>query len=144
MSAQGTIIAVSPDPYWPDASPSGSSLAFVNISELLDLNPPEMTRKAIETTTHNESDDRIIVGIRRKGEVTFKINFNPNDTTHDETTGLQKKWKDGSRDIYKITYPDSSYLIFSGYVVGIKPSAPVDDKLTADITIKPTGGHIWG
>jgi hypothetical protein len=143
ISAQGTVISVSPDPNWPDDAPVGGPVAFVEIAELLDITPPALTRNQIETTSQNEEDDRYIVGIRRHGELGFSLNFVPTNGTHDHSTGLQKKWFDGSRDIYKIVYPDGSEWLFSGYVTNFAPSAPVDDKLSADVTIRPTGKHDW-
>ena len=143
QSAQGTVVAVSPDPNWPDTVPQGGSVTFTTIAELRDTTPPALTRNMIETTTHNESDDAFVVGIRRHGELTFNINFVPENATHDETTGLQKKWYTGSRDIYRITYPSGKKWLFSGYVSNIAPSAPVDDRLSADVTIRPTGKHDW-
>lgn len=143
MSAQGTVIAVSQDPNWPDSAPQGGAVSFTDIAELRDNTPPALTRNMIETTTHNEQDDAYIVGIRRHGELTFNVNFLPANATHDHLTGLQKKWFDGSRDIWRVTYPNGSRWLFSGFVSNIAPSAPVDDRLSADITVRPTGRHDW-
>jgi hypothetical protein len=143
ISAQGTLIARSPDPNWPDDNPVGGSVTFVEIAELTDITPPELSRNAIETTSHNQEDDRFIVGIRRHGELSFSVNFVPNDATHDHLTGLQQAWFDGERNIYRLTYPDGSKWLFSGYVTNVAPKAPVDDKLAADVTVRPTGQHDW-
>lgn len=143
ISAQGTIIARSIDPNWPDNDPQGGSVNFVDIAELGDLTFPALTRNPIETTTHNQNDDRYIVGIRRHGECTFPVNFIPSDPTHDHQTGLQQSWFEGLRDIYRITTPDGTAWLFSGFISNFEPSAPVDDKLTADVTIRPTGRHDW-
>lgn len=138
ISAQGTIVRRSIDPNWPDDSPQGGVVAFEDIAELGNIKPPQKTRKEIETTVHNSNDERVIVGIRRKGGMTINLNFLPSNASHDHLTGLQQAWDDGSRDIYQIEYPDGSGETFSGYVTNIGPSAPVDDKLSADVTIKPT------
>jgi hypothetical protein len=130
ISAQGTLIA---------RAPQATPAVFTNIAELRNITPPALTRNPIETTNHNDLDDSFIVGIRRKGEFSFAIGFLPNTATHDHLTGLTKAWADGTRDNYKITFPDGSTWAFSGYVTSIAPSAPVDDALTADITIRPTG-----
>jgi hypothetical protein len=143
ISAQGTVIARSIDPNWPDNAPVGGVVNFVDIAELGNLTPPALTRKPIETTTHNQNDDRYIVGIRRHGELGMNLNFIPTDPTHDHVSGLQKAWHEGTRDIYRITYPDGSQWLFSGFVSNFAPSAPVDDKLSADVSIRPTGGHDW-
>lgn len=143
MSAHGTVVARSGDPNWPDSAPSGGSVNFVDIAELEDITPPPLTRKAIDTTTHNQDDDRYVVGIRRHGDLSFKMNFIPNIGSHDEFTGLLASWKQGLRDIYRITFPDGSTWIFSGFVTNFAPAAPVDEKLSASVSIRPTGGHAF-
>lgn len=114
------------------------------IAELRDIVPPPLTRKAIETTMHNSSDDSFVVGIRRKGEMTFTLGFLPSgEATHNNLTGLLKAWTDGSKDRYDVVYPDGAIWIFSGYVTNVAVKAPTDDGLTADVSIRPTNGHIF-
>jgi hypothetical protein len=143
MSAQGTVIARSVDPNWPLGAPVGGSVAFVDIAELRELTTPALTRNEIELTNHNNDDDEYIVGIRRHGTMTANLNFVPSDGSHDHETGLQQAWFDGSRDIYRITYPDGTRWLFSGFVTNFAVSAPTDDRLSADVTIRPTGKHDW-
>ncbi len=143
MSAQGTIVARSIDPNWPPSSPVGGPVVFVDIAELRDNTPPALTRNPIELTNHNNADDEYIVGIRRHGEMQANLNFVPGNATHDHETGLQQAWFDGTRDIYRHTYPDGSAWLYSGFVTNFAPSAPVDDRLSADVTIRPTGKHDW-
>lgn len=135
ISAQGTLVARSAN--------TPSSPSFTEIAELRDITPPALTRNPLEITTHNEDDDAYIVGIRRHGDLTMQMNFVPGNATHDETTGLQKAWLDGTCDIYRLTFPDGSAWLFSGYVTNIAPDAPVDDVLTAEVTIRPTGQHMF-
>jgi tail tube protein len=129
ISAQGTLIA---------RAPAATPTVFTTIGDLRDITPPPLMRNPIETTSHNDSEETFVVGIKRKGELQFTIGFVPGHATHDELTGLIKAWNDGSRDIYKITYPDGTQWLFSGFVTNVGPSAPVDDGLTADVTIRPT------
>ena len=139
MSAQGTLIARSPDPNWPTLDPVGGALNFVNIAELRDITGPDHNRNPIELTNHNKEDDEWIVGIRRKGDLQFNLNFVPFGATHNHRTGLIKAWEDGTRDIYRITYPDGSTWTFSGFVTNVGAAMPVDDRLSSDVTIRPTG-----
>lgn len=130
ISAQGTLLARSADVNPP---------VFTTIAELRDMTAPPLTRNPIETTSHNEVEESFVVGIRRKGEMSVQIGWVPSNSTHDESTGLIKAWKDGSRDIYQITFPDGAKWLFSGFVTNVGPSMPVDDGLVADVTIRPTG-----
>lgn len=115
-----------------------------DIAELRDITPPPLSRKPIETTMHNSDDDSYVVGIRRKGELQFMLGFLPGvDETHDAATGLMKAWADGSLDLYLITFPDGAQWLFSGFVSNIAPKAPVDGGFEANVSIRPSGGHIF-
>jgi hypothetical protein len=127
ISAQGTIIRRN----------------GVDIAELRDITPPALSRNPIETTMHNSEDDSYVVGIRRKGELQFELGFLPSgESTHDNVAGLMKAWSDGSKDLYEIEFPDGASWYFSGFVTNVAASAPVDDGLTASVSIRPSGGHI--
>lgn len=143
FSAQGTLLASSPDPNWPPSAPVGGTVTFTTLAELRNFTPPPMSRNPLETTTHNEGDDTYVVGIRRTGEMQANINYVPTNATHDASTGLLKDFQDGTRKIYRITYPDGYKWLFSGFVSNFAPTAPVDDVLTADVTWRPTGTHIF-
>jgi len=135
ISAQGTLVAR-----------GTASSAFVTIGELRDITPPPLMRNTIETTSHNEVEESFVVGIRRKGEMTFQIGFVPSGSAsgHDHVTGLIKSWQDGARDIWRVTFPDATQWLFSGYVSNVGPSAPVDEGLVADVTVRPTGVMAFG
>jgi predicted secreted protein len=129
IAAHGTLIA---------RKPLGSG-SFTTIGNLRDHTPPPLMRNAIETSSHNETDDSYVVGIRRKGEMSLQIGYVPDNAGHDHLTGLAKAWADGTCDAYRITYPDGTAWLFSGYVTNMGVSAPVDDGLVCDVTIRPTG-----
>lgn len=113
------------------------------IAELKDITPPPLTRKPIETTTHNSDDDSYVVGIRRKGDLQFQVNWLPSgEATHGATSGLLEAWATGSKDLYQILFPDGSNWLFSGFVTNIAPKQPVDGAQEAAISIRPSGGQI--
>lgn len=128
ISAHGTIIKRNGTP----------------IAELRDITPPPLSRNPIETTTHNSDDDSYVVGIRRKGELQFNVNFLPSgEATHDASTGLLEAWASGSKDQYDILFPDGANWMFSGFVSNIAPKNPVDGGFEASISIRPSGGQIF-
>jgi hypothetical protein len=133
ISAQGTLIAREP------AAGGG----FTTIGELRDITPPPLMRNPIETTAHNDTEEHFVVGIRRKGEMTFQVGYLPSLGSHDHLTGLTKSWLDGARDRWRVTFPDGTQWTFFGFVTNIGPSAPVDDGLVADITIRPTDDMVF-
>jgi hypothetical protein len=113
------------------------------IAELKDITPPALTRKPIDTTTQNSDDDSYVVGIRRKGELQFMINFLPSgEATHDATSGLLDAWATGSKDLYEIDFPDGAVWAFSGFVTNIAPKQPVDGVQEASVSIRPSGGQV--
>lgn len=113
------------------------------IAELKDITPPPLTRNPIETTTHNSDDDSYVVGVRRKGELQFMVNWLPSgEGTHDASTGLLAAWAEGSKDRYDILFPDGSSWLFSGFVTNVAPTNPVDGAFEASISIRPSGGQI--
>lgn len=112
------------------------------IAELKDITPPALTRKPIDTTTHNSDDDSYVVGIRRKGELSFMINFLPSgEASHDANGGLLTAWADGSKDLYEIDFPDGAVWSFSGFVSNIAAKQPVDGVQEASVSIRPSGGQ---
>lgn len=127
ISAHGTIIKRNTEP----------------IAEVKDITLPPLTRKPIDTSTHNSDDDSYVMGIRRKGEMQFMVNWLATDEpTHDATDGLLDAWAEGSKDRYDVEFPDGSNWLFSGFVSNIAPKAPVDGVLEASISVRPSGGQI--
>lgn len=133
ISAHGTIIA---------RAPQATPTTFTDIGELGDLTPPSFSRNPIETTTHNDDIDQFVLGVLRRGEVTFPINFIASGAiggTHNHLTGLYQSIIDHSVDGWRITFPDGDVWVFSGGVSNVGKKAPVDGALTADVTIRPSG-----
>jgi hypothetical protein len=129
LSSHGTLIA------------RGTGGSFTTIGELGgDIIPPALQRPITEITPHNDDIDSYVVGVLRRGEVTFTINFLPSDATHNETAGLIKSMLDKTYDGFRVTFPDTTEWIFSGFVSNFAPSATVrEGALTADVSIRPSG-----
>ncbi len=113
----------------------------VSLAELKDLTPPALTHKALETTTHNSSDDQYVVGIRRTGEMSMQINFlSSGEATHQT---LLSDWADGTKSLWEIDFPDGGVWQSSGFVVNIATKEPVDGVQDATIGIRPTGLRLF-
>jgi hypothetical protein len=116
--------------------------AFVEVANIGDLTPPSLGRNEFDVTTHNNDIDQYILGVLRRGQVTFPFNFIPKDGTHDHLTGLYKSVIEHQTDGWRITFPDEpspTVWVFSGGISNIVPTAPVDGALSANVTIRPTG-----
>lgn len=114
---------------------------FTEIAELGDLTLPELTRNEFDASVHNRNIDSYVLGILRRGAMTFPLHFIPTDPTMDHLTGLYKALvtEPPPIDGYKITFPDATEWILSGQVKGITPTAPVDGKLAANVTLRFSG-----
>jgi hypothetical protein len=130
ISAQGTLV-----------SRNGN-----NVGELLEVTFPELSRKEIELTNHQDNDDAFTVGMRRRGNLQLRMNWLPSG---DNANGMIAAWNNGSLDLYKITapwpsagHPAAPYWMFSGYVTRVGPSAPSDDKLVSSVSIRPSGAMV--
>lgn len=134
-SAHGTLVEV-------QQTPGG---AFTVIAELGDLTLPELSRNEFDATVQNrKTDDWVLSGIMRRSPLTVPLNFLPSNATHDHLTGLYKHMIDNTITGYRITVPpegtdDGIVWVMSGQVQAIRPTAPVDGKLAADVTFRFSG-----
>lgn len=120
--------------------------ALTTIAEVTDISGPGLGADTIEVTHHespaastNHMGAReFIGGLADGGEVTLSLNFLPGNSGHASLLGAV-----GARaaQACSITFPDTGAgaFTFNAFVTGFDPKAPVDDKLSADVTLKVTG-----
>jgi hypothetical protein len=113
--------------------------AWSAIAEQGDVTPPELSRNEFDATTQEKDIDAYVLGVLRRGAMTHQLNFLPTDNTHDHLTGLHKLLKDNTVTGWRINYPDGTLWIMSGQVQALKPNAPVDGKLSLDLTLRFSG-----
>ena len=115
--------------------------AWTEIAEQGDITPPEMSRNEFDATTQEKDIDAYVLGVLRRGAFTQPLNFLPGNNTHDHLTGVYKLLKDNTVTGWKIAYPDvgATIWIMSGQVQALKPNAPVDGKLSLDMTLRFSG-----
>ena len=115
------------------------------VAFLADINGFGITSNKIDTSNHNDTSgfETFIMGLKSPGEVSFKIFWDPSNTTHNGT-GSQGLWDiagDQTLRDWRITdnRGSSTYFWFQGYVMSIKMSKPVNGAQTADCTIAISG-----
>ncbi len=134
-NSHGTIVAV-------QETPGG---AFTDIAELGDVTLPELMRNEFDATDQGKNIDSYVLGVLRRGAPTFPLNFLPANGTHDHLTGLQYLLINNTVTGWRFTVPaivggDGGIVwIASGQVKSIAPKAPVDGKLSADVTLRLSG-----
>jgi hypothetical protein len=126
----GTLIA---------RAPAATPNTFTTIGELKVITPPPMSRNSFDITPQNDTIDGYVMGFLRRGELTFGINFVPTDATQDHLTGLYFSLRNKNKDGFRITFPDTSVWIVSGFVANIAPTVPVEGGIAANVTIRPSG-----
>lgn len=114
---------------------------FTEIAEIGDLDLPELSRNIFDATTQNRNIDAKVLGVLRRSELTIALNFLPTDATHDHLTGLYAAiiTEPPPVDGYKFTFPTGTVWVMSGQIAKIAPKAPVDGKLSADVTFAFSG-----
>jgi hypothetical protein len=114
------------------------------IGRVRDIKGPARTRNVFDASTHNDEDNIVVVGIRRKGPLTFMINYLPGTDLPSPDADIDAAYESGSKDTYTLTYPDGGGIGFDGFVTNVNPAAPVDGLLSADVTITPSGASTLG
>lgn len=110
------------------------------LAEVFELSPPNAQVDDIDAT-HYASPDRtreFISGLTDLGEMTVNMNYIPGS----ESDNYILAWRQsGANRLCRIVYPTSPNLqdTFQAYPKGYEPALPLDDKLTANLTLKVAG-----
>ena len=115
--------------------------AVVNVES---IEGPEQTVETLDMTAHDSGSSyrEVAPSFIDAGEVTLRIQWDPNGATHKNTAGgLRYLLAQRASSVFAITYPTTPVAsdVFTAYVTKFVPSAPFDDKLTADVTLTLTG-----
>lgn len=111
---------------------------FQAIAEVMEITPPNQQSDDIEVTHYKSPNKKreFIQGLTDPGEMTFGINWIPSDATD---VILQALKTSGAKRDMKITWPNGTTWTFNGYIKGFEPTAPIDDRMTATITVRVSG-----
>src|SRR6186713_1298756 len=136
LSGHGTKIDV-------QLEPGGE---WVEVAELRDITPPGLSRNEFDATTQNEDIDSYVLGVLRRETVTVQMNFIPSAETHDHLTGMQYLLINNVMTGWRFRFPDvpPTVWVASGQCSGFKPEAPVDGLMSAECTIRFSGGMLIG
>jgi len=120
-------------------SPDDSSASsFTPIAEVNSITGPDMSRGQIDVTSLDSTGGyrEFKAGFRDGGTVTLDMNF-----TRDTYDDMKLDFEDDELKYYQIVFPDAAEttLDFAGLVTGLSTAVPMDDKVTASVTIKISG-----
>jgi len=121
----------------------GGTESFTTIAEVRDISGPGF-EQGTEEVTHHTSPGRWkerIATLLDAGEVTFELNFLPAETTHSYSSGLLEDMVNGTKRNFQLVFPDTGATTwtFPAIVANFEPTAPVEGKLTADVTLEISG-----
>ena len=113
---------------------------YIEVAEVTSITWPGYSRDAVEVT-HLNSDDQFreyVPGLMDAGEVTFELNYVPlvSDVIIAALTAA-------SIGQFKITAQGGVNCVFRGIVTSYQGQSPVDDRMTASVTIKVTAKPTW-
>ena len=139
-TAFGTILA-----FGNGESPSEE---FTSLGRVKDIKGPNITRETIDVTNHASPSGyaEFLASLADGGEVSFTVEYDQNDPTHDQTTGLlylvglttTRNWRLIS-PVESTTPGEYNGLGFAALVTGFAPNFPVKGSITADVTLKVAG-----
>lgn len=134
IRAQGTLLQI---------GDGGSPENFTTVAEVLDLEGPALATSTIDVT-HQSSPgdyDEWIAGPKTGGNVTFEVNYNPQDGTHNASTGILADFVSGVRRNWRMLFPDTpaTQWSFAAIVETVRPIAQIRGQLRLAISLKVSG-----
>ena len=106
-----------------------------------------MSTTAIDASTRDSRARKFVPGMYDGGEMSFDIAYDPDAATHAATgSGLVALQLGSTVSSWVLTFPDTTpaTCTFSGFITGFNVKAPMDDLLSADVTVKISGAPVWG
>jgi predicted secreted protein len=119
-----------------------SGAGFVEVAEVIAVTPGEATADRVEVT-HMKSPNRrreYIAGLIDNGEASFDINWVPGSATDILLRGLLES---GNVVQHRITFPNNARVTFDASITGYGKGVPIDDRMTATITVATSGAETW-
>lgn len=99
--------------------------------EILDVSGPSYARDPVEVTHQGSVDAKEFTpaDLYDGGEVSFNVHYNPDSAIP----------VDEPAEEITITWPAGATVVFTGFMTAFEPTGPLNDKMTADITLKVDG-----
>lgn len=110
-------------------------VAFYQVTGLIDLTPPDLSRSTVDNTEPESEYEEKKAGSKKAGDVSarFVAEGNPHVAVFvDDFESDDPRW-------YRIDYGPNLSVIFSGFVTKVADDAPVSNRITRQITISITG-----
>ncbi|PCG09652.1 hypothetical protein COA17_07275 [Sphingomonas ginsenosidimutans] len=132
MTGLGIVIAM---------KATANATTYTDIGEPTDITPPQSMDDEIEVTHYNSPNGtkEFIGGLTDPGECTFTINYIPDGATERLILGAKALRKPRG---FKLTWPNGVTWTFDLLIRGFQPTAPLNDRLTAEVTGRVSGSVV--
>lgn len=117
---------------------SAGSGIFAAVAEVTNIKPPSDSINIIDATSYASLNNtkEFLRGMIDPGDAGFDFNFLPGGAGDVAV----RAWRTaGDTRKCRITWPNAVTWTFSGFLTGYTPNAPMEDKMSASVTIKVTG-----
>ena len=125
----------------------GTPESFATIAEVTDLQGPSGKTAMVELTNHGSPSAHTerVPTIVDPGTWKLSVNFTPTAITQNYATGLIRDWINRTKRNFRLVWPNAANttIAFAAYVTAFDTKAPVDGKLSADISLDVTGVYTW-
>ena len=114
---------------------------FDAIGNIQDIQTPSSTTDLIDVTDHDSPGGRkeYLAGLTDSDEVTFTINWDPEDTVHADVESRVGENANFELELNnKISTKGTTYA-FNAVLRKFVGKAPINGQFTAEITLKPSG-----
>lgn len=122
---------------------AGTVWTYTEIARVEDISGGGITQAFDEVTAHDSVGRyrQYLATLLELGEISFDIIWDPQNATHNGTTGLLNEIQDGTTQNYQVRFPTATPVTwtFSAFVTSFSWNAPVDGALRASIGLRPTG-----
>ena len=126
---------------------AGTAEQFTTIAEVGDIAGPGFSVDTNDVTSHDSPGAmrEFKAGLIDPGELSFPINFQPTNATHDAVTGLLSVMSDRAVTNFKLIFPDTgaTEAAFAALVTKFDVKEPVAGIISADLTLKISGVITW-
>lgn len=122
---------------------TAAAASFTDVGEVFSVTPGASSADRIDAT-HMLSPGRrreYIGGLIDNGEASFEINYIPGSATD---VLLRTLMSSGETTPHQITFPNGVTVTYDGVITGYEKSIPVDDRMTATVTVAVSGEEVWG
>ncbi|NBE05930.1 phage tail tube protein [Paragemmobacter ruber] len=123
-----------------------ATTATVAVGRLQSVNPPPYSRDVVDITGMDSPGHtrEFIPGLIDRGEVAAEIVWVPGDATDDL---IQALLTEREPRVWEVAFPQIAatppVCNFRAFITGWEPGVPMEDKMTASITLKVTGVPTW-